>query len=60
MYTVQYFSEKNVKTLAFIKRLHHANRFSFLKPLKHDMKLAEKVTLIHLEYYLCLKKCSPS
>ena len=36
---------KKVKTLAIIKWLHHANRISFLKPLKHNMNIVERITL---------------
>lgn len=45
MYTVQYICEKNVKTVAIIKWLHHANRISYLKPLKHNMNLVDRELL---------------
>lgn len=50
---------KNVKTLAIIKWLHHANRISFVKSLKHNMNLVERINL-HLFGILHLfRKCYP-
>lgn len=45
VHSTVYLWKKNVKTLAIIKWLHHANRISFFKPLKHNMNLVERITL---------------
>lgn len=44
---------KNVKTLAIIKWLHHANRISFLKTSQTQHESHRENYLICLEYYLC-------